>query len=368
MAEKNIADPAEGDSISFKFTGGIADQGELNFYELGRSQYAAARLLYILGRYRATGEIVERVRDSTALDIRTRAPQKGSFLFEAFQIVQGQLAPALVSVPLKVLVTWVWDHLVPASAAWATVKFEGSLEAQRIKAKKDVALSKEETRKLEISTKAAEGQATAKEAIELLRDIGEGLEYVPDASQERKLSIKVAHRDLLIEIKREEIMKPYEKELQAIPEEDKRKIFAKSRPLVAETGLPLKGSATNFSVGVGANDNEIGWLDKERLAELKELTKEDTVEFISGRIIQYNTQNGYGRFKVEKQQREQYGDDVGFRVARPKLAELQDEILESMKDNEITGEFVVTRDSDENVKYLELANVHGANQDEMDEL
>jgi hypothetical protein len=49
------------DTIQFKFEGGMADNHELNFYEASRFQYAAARFIYTLEKFRQEGKIVARL-------------------------------------------------------------------------------------------------------------------------------------------------------------------------------------------------------------------------------------------------------------------------------------------------------------------
>src|SRR5689334_14031430 len=54
-------------TFRFQFSGGLASRGELNFYELSRSQYAAARLLYTIARYQESGRVPQRISDNQLL-------------------------------------------------------------------------------------------------------------------------------------------------------------------------------------------------------------------------------------------------------------------------------------------------------------
>ena len=39
------------ETIRFVYSGGLADNGRLNFYELGRAYYACARVIYTVARF-----------------------------------------------------------------------------------------------------------------------------------------------------------------------------------------------------------------------------------------------------------------------------------------------------------------------------
>ena len=69
--------------IGFRFTGGLAKNGEMNFYEAGRYRYAAARLLYTVEHFRQSGKVLERLTTAVNADFRVSAPQSGSFLEQA---------------------------------------------------------------------------------------------------------------------------------------------------------------------------------------------------------------------------------------------------------------------------------------------
>ncbi|MGJ3257959.1 MAG: hypothetical protein ACFE0S_00005 [Rhodospirillales bacterium] len=70
--------------FKFRFTGGIADENQLGFYDAGRFQYGAARLIHTSEVFRSRRHIPKRVTASirSEVDLRVRAAEPGSFLQE----------------------------------------------------------------------------------------------------------------------------------------------------------------------------------------------------------------------------------------------------------------------------------------------
>jgi hypothetical protein len=347
------------DNYQFRFTGGLADAGELNFYELSRSQYAAARLLYTLARYHETGRVVARLSEKSIADIRIRSPSSGSFIYDALVFVLAEGSKVAVSVPLKVLFTMVWDRILSTTSDFVNLKSEATLELRRIEQKTQVALSKEETKRLEILREVQhDKEVTKRELVGLARELYDEHSLRPDAPAKRLTGLKVIAEDLQLEIEREEIMKPHFDDLNKISSDDKRKLFGKSRPLIAEIGLPLRSSAEEFDVSVGRERRRIGWMDAERAAEIAETAPDEDLDQLVGQLIQYNVETGYGRFKIEEgTAANEYGKDISFRILKPMKNTMTDIILDAMKLDRVVGEFMVTRDKEGLPKQLVLINL-----------
>jgi hypothetical protein len=173
----------------------------------------------------------------------------------------------------------------------------------------------------------------------------------------RTESIRLVSQDLECEINRDTILDPYERVLSRISDDDRKKIFGKARPLIAEIGLPLRSSADQLSVG--ANDNKIGVLNWQRAKDLKENDPDENSEEIPGKIVQFHTENGYGRFKPEGARVNEFGGEVSFRLLRQMRSALTSQVLDAMKEEEVLGEYLVTRDQEGNVKHLVLLGLDG---------
>ena len=168
-----------------------------------------------------------------------------------------------------------------------------------------------------------------------------------------------------MEVERQQLLKPFEKQLSQIDAEDRRKLLGKSRQALIEVGLPVKGrSADDLLILAGNNDNAVGWLDHDRVSELEEMVEEPEVAILRGTIIQFNTKNGHGRFTLNPRYRNDFGNEIRFRVPKERIILLQDSILESMKESddgkrfqEVQARFLITEDKFGNIRQLELMDI-----------
>lgn len=356
----------ESDVFRFEFSGGLADNRELNFYECSRSQYAAARLLYTVARYQETGRVVARISEKTVADFRIRAPQPGSFIYDALLFLAAEGSKAAVSVPLRAIFTMVWDRMLSNANHYIGLKTEAILELRRLELKTKPQLHADELKRLEILREVQhDKELTKRELINLARDLLQQQELRPDAPVERVTSLRVISDDLQLELSREEVMGPHFSELAKISDEDRRKLFSKARPLVAEIGLPLRTSAKELSVGVGKEHKRIAWLNPEKVAEISELEADEAMDRLRGQVIQYNRETGYGRFKLEEGSSgfNEYGREVPFRILRPMKEMLNIKIIDAMKEAVVIGEFMVTRDKEGKPKSLLLIELRDVTSD-----
>jgi hypothetical protein len=60
------------EKLTFHFEGGLADEHKLDFYEAARFQYAAARLVVKLSQFRARGNFVKKITNTSNQDIVLR--------------------------------------------------------------------------------------------------------------------------------------------------------------------------------------------------------------------------------------------------------------------------------------------------------
>lgn len=353
------------DMYRFRFDGGLAAGGELNFYELSRSQYAAARLLYTLVRYQESGRVVARLTERTIADIRVRTPDRGSFIYDAFLYLSasGTMAAAAIPVPLSALLAMVLDRVLPNSADYQFIKAEASLELRRLERRR-TELSRKERRRLELVREIQQDKEVSKEdLIELATELKEEYQLLPDAAQEKIQTFELAESDLRDEVAREEIMRPYEVSLGRIDGEDRRRLFSRSRPLIAEVGLPLRTSAKELDVSVGLAPKRIGWLNSERAAEIAETEPDEALDELRGQVIQYNRVTGYGKFRLEDDETalNEYGKEVSFRILKPMQSNINNVVIDAMKEKSVIGEFMVNRDKEGRPKSMLLISLKSAN-------
>jgi hypothetical protein len=338
----------------FQFFGRLASKGELNFYELSRSQYAAARLLYTIARYQETGRVPQRITEKSTADIRARPPERGSYIYDAVLFLQQNAAQAAIGVPLNGLFTLVWEHLFPSASAWMRAQALARSERRQLDQKALVSLSKEETRRLEILKQIEQGkEVTKRQALGIFKDIHKNIPE-NDNHSIRRTNVKLIIDDLNLEINKEETLLPYQKELEGLSKEQNQKLFGKARSLVTEIGLPLRGSADLLSIGT--DKNRYVELDSERLSELLELEEPDHPEYLKGKVIQYNVESAYGRLRLSGEQLNVFGVQISFNVEISNRKKLSTKIIDAMKEDEVTGEFYVFRDAEGNIKRVVLAD------------
>lgn len=65
--------------LSVVYDGGIAAEGQLDFYEYSRAAYGFSRLVSTIEVYRRTGRVPQKITQKMKIDLLIRAPEKGSF-------------------------------------------------------------------------------------------------------------------------------------------------------------------------------------------------------------------------------------------------------------------------------------------------
>ena len=86
------------ETIQVKFDGGIAAEGQLDFYKFSRSQYGLARFLATVEHYRRTRKVAERINARSYIELRISAPQRGSFIEQVLvETVGGVCTAGLVA-------------------------------------------------------------------------------------------------------------------------------------------------------------------------------------------------------------------------------------------------------------------------------
>ncbi|MBX3446398.1 MAG: hypothetical protein KF765_06560 [Parvibaculaceae bacterium] len=157
------------ETIRLKFEGGIAQNGELHFYEYSRSQYGTARFIATIEHFRRHGVVAERINANSYVDIRVRSAERGSFIEDIIVLAIKEGMAVAVSTPLSALISYVWHLLSPRKESTdetivqlAQIKL--AEEAQRTEQER------ERTEQLRALQQIAEGhRATAADALALAK-------------------------------------------------------------------------------------------------------------------------------------------------------------------------------------------------------
>lgn len=330
--------------MRFQFEGRLAAQNELNFYEAGRFYYGAARLIYTLEEFRQRGRVLSRINSKVNLDARIRASRPGSFIQDVLLVSAPLLADAAVKVPFEVLFSHVWSLLLPAGRS----KQDAVEIAQRF-----VDVTSEQTKQTEEMRKIVEsGNATTQQALDVLQNVLNsrtdhrdlGLELSPDELISRR-------EDLMAELAREQLLLPYQSELQAISPDQERRLTSQVRKSAQEMLVPLRTSARSLQIQVPANDNRIAFLDEYNADIITNEVEDKNSTILRVRIKRFDRENGYGLARYDDVRK-----PTPFRL-RKNSATMREEVLNSMREDWITAEFYIVRDAYQTPKLLILEQV-----------
>src|ERR1700733_7633492 len=101
------------ETIRIRYDGGIADNGQIHFYEYSRSQYALSRFISTIEYFRRTGEVADRISGRRYVELVISTPTRGSFLQDITLtgIAEGVIG-TFVATPFLALFSYVWQLLV----------------------------------------------------------------------------------------------------------------------------------------------------------------------------------------------------------------------------------------------------------------
>lgn len=343
--------------LHFRFVGKEADSGTLNFYELSRSQYAAARMIYTLARYKETGQVYAKITDRVQADIRAMPTRQGSFVYSVMELVALGAVNAAVNVPLSALFTYMWDLVLPIGRGSAYAETISRERIREIEAQRDVALSQEETERLRLMRDIIESKNVSNnDAREILRAERDRIRD-REEMQARLANIENALRNIDSDEYRDAVIRAHERELNNIPQEDQRKLAGKTRNLVKDIALPTKRSASQLVIGSAVNDNTFCRLDYDTALQIAEGEVAEEAVTLTGKIVRYDTDNGSGRFRISGERPQEFGAQAHFYVPRGLRDNLSDRVIDCMHFEEVAVEFVAVKSTEGIIKRLELREI-----------
>ncbi|MFP4043717.1 MAG: hypothetical protein ACLFTP_03990 [Rhodosalinus sp.] len=157
------------EKLQIVFDGGYASQGRLHFYEYSRSQYATARFVAIVERFRRDQSVLQRVSKKNYVNIYIETPEEGSFIETILIPGAQQAAATAISTPLNAILSYAWHLLLPRReqtdndiAEMAKIKLAEEQERTKQEAERTAQIA--ELRKI-VDTQ----QATTQQAIDLAK-------------------------------------------------------------------------------------------------------------------------------------------------------------------------------------------------------
>jgi hypothetical protein len=116
------------EQFSLRFDGGLASDGQLDFYDAASSQEGFARLLAVTGHFAATGRVIHKAPYSEA-DVRIEAPRRGSFLISVAVVV----GTAVISGGVGAVVAHLLNRSLPRHDPQMQAVHKEMKEANRLK-------------------------------------------------------------------------------------------------------------------------------------------------------------------------------------------------------------------------------------------
>jgi hypothetical protein len=347
---------ADFESVRLKFDGGIAAGGRIYLYEYSRSQYGLSRFITITEQFRRTGEVIDRVTASKAIDLIVAVPERGSFLLDVLVPTLTPVASELVQVPFKSLFAYIWARLLPHNEkrdAMAVELARIELAREQERTRQLDAAQTGETERLRILREIIRDQsATTQQALDLVdRALQRPDQAMARAGYEPEQLIQ--ERQLIAaDLVREKTLEETERQVEKLDPKRVNQLTNKLRPMVSEIGLPLRSSAAQASIGDAEADDAFIRLDADRLAEIGARNIDDTEFEVECNIRSYDKFTGRG--KVESDEFEK----TMFFLVEPHLrGELRDVILQAMRRRSVTCTFASYKDAAENITSLILRAV-----------
>lgn len=292
------------EEIEFRFTGSLAENHSLDFYEAGRFQYGAARLMVKLDQFRRQGRFSARVTYENNTRILLKTQEDGSFIISTVVPFLQAGGDAFLQANIGLMWSYVADRLVkPAS----TDTIRDALATQR-----DLIQT--------FDNQIAQQGEQSRRTLDLLGDriaAGDALTI-----ENRRL-----YERLLTETQRRAQLENETAMLRRITPEQDARLMSMSAPLLKDMGVALRNSATTLQVA--SNDNErsrpLLFLDKRMAREIDTSVTDDQTTLILVRIIQYNIETGWGKLRTEE-----YQGLLSFNVPSDRKEDVQAELLEAM--------------------------------------
>jgi hypothetical protein len=292
------------EKVDFTFKGKLADNHSLDFYEAGRFQYGASRLMVKLDQFRRTGRFASRITTDNNTRILLDTQEDGSFVISTVVPFLQAGGGEYISTGLGTLWSYVADRVLNTTNS---NDIQAALETQG--------------QMLEVFNEQMANQANQNEQVlDMLRrrmDAGDQLTAANAALYERLL----AERERSVRLQAEAGL------LRKITPEQDARLVSMAAPLLKDMGVATRNSAGTVTVAI--NDNEqrrpIVFLDRKIAAEVDTSRIDDEATLILVRIVQYNVETGWGKLRTEEQE-----GLLSFNVPSDRKADVQAELIDAL--------------------------------------
>lgn len=298
------------EEIQFRFDGRLAAHHEMNFYEASRFQYAAARLLVKMAKFRQGDVTVKKITNVSNVDIRLKTIQDGSF---NINVEDFSKKDSDVNLSLSDVMSFVADRIVP--------KFDDDFK--------------------NLSSLDDKNHLKSKQ---ILKSSG--------------LDDDQASRVISDSFRRERINESSHV-FRSIDEFSTAKIVASSAPLFKQMATAFRKSAKSLEIldVTDGIERSIVYLDKDVVDGIELAFVDDKLTEIFCNIIQFNKDNGFGKIKFFVSSNHEFKSTVSFMVPYNRLGELWHKIVAGMNSSEIPLKGYLVRDSSNDIVRMVVVDI-----------
>ncbi len=264
------------DKVSFVFTGKLADQHEMDFYEAARFQYAVARLSVKLDRFRRTGTFPQKVTRQNNTSINLRRYRDGSFGIDVIAPALATVAPLMLEVPLTALWTYIVERVFkPADQDNIKRALETTTNLAAIFDRRIAASDRQAALTLEV------------------------LAHELEANRELNAATRELYERLLAETERRAYLEGQERLLSRITPDQDAELVTMATPLLKEIAVPLRRSASLASINIRDRYGRRRILSATRAMadEVESIRIDPTITPLLIDVVQYNKESGWGKFR-----------------------------------------------------------------------
>lgn len=303
------------DQLLFHFSGGLAEQNRMDFYEAARFQYAVARLSVKLDQFRKTGRFSKRVTAASRTNIDLFPFAAGSFQLK-IESSKDEETQLKIDVPLTTL----WAYII--ERVFQPTDTDAALD-----------LIQDNSLRSEFFQLVENNVFKTTEVIDLLRS-----EFEKDQalySTEGELLDR-----LISEAERRAYLKSHRDLLSAITPDQDAALVTMATPLLSEIAVPLRRSAKRVMITSIDDHGKRAILstDRRTAEAIESMRVDNEVTSFDVDIVQYNKENGWGKFRNPN-----WEGIPSFSVPADRKDDLKFDLLSAMQEDEVSVDAYVVR-------------------------
>lgn len=290
--------------IRFRFTGGIAENNEMNFYEFGRFQYGAARFIYTLEKFRQDGKVIRKLNTRVHTDIRVKAAAEGSFIQDIVIMSLPIISECAIQAPFAAIFAYVWNNIIPPSNGKDVALEFAKIELERERER--TLQESQRTKQLRVLSDVVQSSAaTAQQALEILGSVELGDNSITVLDEDiNQQKIEDYKDELQVEIARSQLIERYSDQFDNITPEMELKLSSQLRKSFNDIAKPLHSSAE--SMEIYAEDNydlarrKVAYIDVNTAMQISGEKEDQDVQMIRGSIKSYDREGYNGKLRYDE--------------------------------------------------------------------